>query len=373
MLEEVPGDPIVVEWTPRLETALGHLANAQVEVVLLDAAGPGDMGSGALSKLRAHAPGTPVVVLGAKEDEAALPEGAQDQIVLSRTPGPALARCLRYAIARQRRQGGPGARARRGHVLSVWGGKGGVGTTTVVLNVAAALAARGCRVLAIEFRGFCGSFRNHLGNHHPTGDMGGLLDLDAPRISDAELLSRLYTLPGGLSMLFAPREATDFREIRPEQAEHLIEAAARLADYVVVDLPAVPLAANGVVARHSYAVAMVCGRDPDSVAAAGVNLDLLRSWGQGTLAGHTVVVNQTPLSLPLPVNEIVTRLGQPVAGAIPPAADACLVAHRAGLPLVMAQPEAAAARAFIELAEKLSASNLTNAAAWQSAGTVHCY
>jgi pilus assembly protein CpaE len=374
MLGEASGEPIEVEWTSRLETALGHLANAHVEVVMLDVCGPGDMGAGVLPKLRAHAPRTPVVVLGAEEDETALPEGVQDQVVLSRTPGPALARCLRYAVARQHRQGAAVAPPRSGQVLSIWGGKGGVGTTTVALNVAAALAAGGCRVLAIEFRGYCGSFRHHLGNHHPSGDMGGLLDLDAPRIGEAELVSRLCTLPGGLSMLFAPREAADFREIRPEQAERLIDAAGRLADYVVLDLPAVPLAANGVASRHSLAIAMVCDRDPDSVAAARTNLGLLRSWGQGTAAmGFTVVVHRAPLSLPLPLNEIVSRLEQPIAGVIPPVADACLLAHRAGLPLVIAQPETAAARAFVELAGKLSASNFTSAVTTLRAANVHCY
>ena len=63
---------------------------------------------------------------------------------------------------------------------------------------------------------------------------------------------------------------------------------------------------------------------------------------------------------------MLNRNHQPAGSArgrvIPPAADACLLAHRTGLPLVMVRGSPAA-RGFLEVAGNMSAANLTNPAA----------
>jgi diguanylate cyclase (GGDEF)-like protein/PAS domain S-box-containing protein len=87
-----------------------HLAEHEVDVVLLDLALPDAQGLGALRRARTAAPRVPVVVLTGMDDEAlaaqALQEGAQDYLVKGRIVGGSevetrgLFRALRYAVER---------------------------------------------------------------------------------------------------------------------------------------------------------------------------------------------------------------------------------------------------------------------------------
>ena len=87
-----------------------HLAEHEVDVVLLDLALPDAQGLGALRRARTAAPRVPVVVLTGLDDEAlaaqALQEGAQDYLVKGRIVGGSevetrgLFRALRYAVER---------------------------------------------------------------------------------------------------------------------------------------------------------------------------------------------------------------------------------------------------------------------------------
>ena len=356
MLRNVPGAPIEVEWTSRIETALGRIQDAPVEIVLLDvrdsAGGPGD----ALAVLRAEAPRVPVIVLAGEESEAAVRQGAEDQVILSRTPGPALARCIRYAVARHATRNGTAAAVgrRRGRVLSIWGAKGGVGTTTVALNAAAILGGEGANALAVEWRSFPGSFRHHLGKQQVSGGLGSLLALEAALIDEEQVRSRLSAGKAGLGLLLAPLRAEDPWEITPDRAARIIEAATRMADYVVLDLPAGPSPANAVAVGRSHAVVLVCDRAPDALEAAAASLELLKRWSAGKVPVCAVVVNRVPLAQPVPLNEMAARLDRPIAGVVPPDADGCLLAHKAGAPLVVCRPESAVARSLAELGRRLA-------------------
>jgi signal transduction histidine kinase len=91
-----------------LAGALDLLRAGGLDVVLLDAGltGTGDGCLAAIERVRANAPGVPIVLLTGKSDEelalAALHAGAQDHLVKSETNGRLLVRALRYALERHR-------------------------------------------------------------------------------------------------------------------------------------------------------------------------------------------------------------------------------------------------------------------------------
>ncbi len=93
-----------IEHADRLETGLKRLAGGGIGAVLLDLSLPDGQGLDTLFRLRAHAPGVPVVVLTGHNDEPtaiqALREGAQDYLVKDRVGGDVLVRSLRYAKER---------------------------------------------------------------------------------------------------------------------------------------------------------------------------------------------------------------------------------------------------------------------------------
>jgi PAS domain S-box-containing protein len=90
-----------------------HLAENQIDLVVLDLSLPGNPGLQNLTRLRTQAPDVPIVVLTALEEDhlalQALREGAQDYLIKSETTRTMLVRALRFAIERKR---GEDARSR---------------------------------------------------------------------------------------------------------------------------------------------------------------------------------------------------------------------------------------------------------------------
>jgi len=82
-----------------------HLAERQVDVILLDLGLPDAEGLGAVRRARGAAPRVPLVVLTGLDDESlaaqALQEGAQDYLIKGQIETRGLLRALRYAIERQ--------------------------------------------------------------------------------------------------------------------------------------------------------------------------------------------------------------------------------------------------------------------------------
>src|SRR6266852_2960437 len=131
----------------RLSTGIQQLRDGGVDVVLLDLSLPDSQGFDTYNKLRAHSKGLPVILLTGLEDEElgmrAVQEGAQDYMVKGSVTSQSLARAVRFAVERQNTlaaSAGARSAAELGRVLGFVGAKGGVGTTTVALNIAAILA-----------------------------------------------------------------------------------------------------------------------------------------------------------------------------------------------------------------------------------------
>jgi pilus assembly protein CpaE len=242
---------------------------------------------------------------------------------------------------------------KRGRVLGFIGAKGGVGATTVALNVAMALVQQKKTVIAVELRPYLGTFSLQLGRVLGA-TLGSLLDLEPEAIGERELALRLANHPSGLRLLFGPQHVAQYGDLRPEQADAVLDGLSRLADYVVVDLPAYPSPANRAATRHCEVVTLVLEPVLSCVKAAQVTLDLLKTWGVGGGVVHGVVVNRVGWSTPLSADEITAQLGCEVLGSVPPAAEACLAAERMSVPLVAAQPESVASGNLRELAGRLA-------------------
>jgi signal transduction histidine kinase len=92
----------------RMSEAEKHLAEHQVDVILLDLGLPDEQGLGAVRRAHAAAPRVPLVVLTCLDDESlaaqALQEGAQDYLIKGQIDTRGLLRALRYAIERKKVQ-----------------------------------------------------------------------------------------------------------------------------------------------------------------------------------------------------------------------------------------------------------------------------
>ncbi len=347
-------------WAERLSTGLEQLAGADVDVVLLDLSLPDSQGLDTFLKLRAQAPNVPVIVVTGLDDEGlalrAAREGAQDY-VLKGGPGlQSLARLIRFSIERHKSRGAGqsgDAGAPPGRVLGFIGAKGGVGVTTVALNVAAVLARQGKRVIALELRPCFGAFafQFHL---TPTGTLRDLLEQDAGGIGAEALHQRLVSIPCGIKALFGAQTAAGFREIQAAQAGAIVRTAAQMAEYVIIDLPSLPCSTSQAAVAGCHAMALVVERDFGSVAAGGSMVELLKSWIAEKNALGAVLITKDPLAAFLALPDVRAQLGCPIVGVIPPAADLCAASYKRGVPLALSDPLSLAGASLMALANKLA-------------------
>lgn len=230
------------------------------------------------------------------------------------------------------------AAPRAGRLVSVLGAKGGVGTTTISLNLAALLANTGKQVIAAELRPDFGTFGVQLKMPTPERNLAGLLAFESPAISEPLVVSHLASTSFGPRILFGPQTLEEFAELDPGRVGAVVNRLIPLADYVVVDLPSVTGPAHETVIKNSGFVVLLLEPEVSAVAAAVVRLRQLAAWGATGPMIKLVVVNRQGAMM-LSLREIENRLERTIDGVAPPAAEALNIAVQYGSPLVVYQPD----------------------------------
>jgi Flp pilus assembly CpaE family ATPase len=346
-----------LEFAGQLSMAVDRVAHGGVDVILLDLMLPDSRGFDTFLRMQQHARNLPIIVMSSLDDAElalqAVQAGAEDYLVKGRMSGASLLRCVRHAVERHRRiaallndvQG-----RSTGSVISFIGAKGGVGTTTLVLNAAAALGRRGVDTVAVELQATSG-FSLHLKMSH-TPSLGDLAELEPEGFNPQAVDQKLVRLPFGYRALFAP-SGNDFLKTRPEQVTALLRQTASLAEFTFVDLPSQFTGAHEPAVRASRYVCLALEPDPLCLKGAISLLEAVQSWGLHSSACGAVVFTKQAISNALKPQEIRTRLGIEIVGIVPPAAEACILAAEAGKPLVSLRPEALFSEAVTEIAENL--------------------
>src|SRR5438552_2899865 len=169
-------------------TGLARLGGGGVNLVLLDLSLPRGKEDEELShfhKLHVEAPNLPIVVLCSAEEEdlalSAVRAGAADYMIKERCATD-LERLLQSVIERHRRpldsihvEAAPARKAAT--MITLLGAKGGVGTTTVALNVGSVLARRNKAIVA-EIRPTLGTLAQFFRPQGQTRNVTGLLNME---------------------------------------------------------------------------------------------------------------------------------------------------------------------------------------------------
>lgn len=230
------------------------------------------------------------------------------------------------------------AAPRSGRVLTVLGAKGGVGATTIALNLAALLAKSGKQVIAAELRPDYGAFGVQLRTPTPAGNLAGLLALEPAAISEPLVTSHLMATAFGPRVLFGPQKLEEFAELDPARIGAIVARLVTQAEYIVIDLPSVSGPAHEVVVKNSGQVVLLLEPEVSAVTAAGVRLRQLEAWGVTGSVVKLLVVNRQGAMM-LSLREIENRLGRTIDGVAPPASEALNIAVQYGNPLVLYQPD----------------------------------
>ncbi|MCW5982102.1 MAG: response regulator [Bryobacteraceae bacterium] len=359
-LAEETGDAFRVEWVQDLATASECVAAESFDAILLDLNLPDSQGFNTFARMQADASDIPILVLTGLEDDSvglrAIQRGAQDYLAKSELSGAAAARALRYAIERNRKRLHELRNARtslRGKLIAFMGVKGGVGTTTVLLNVAALIAKNSRRtVAAVELRPDFGSFVSHL-HETPAHTLADILRMDLATLTDRVIEKCACRSRVGFDVLFSPQDHTQFASPAAEDVTYLLERLAYRSFYTLVDLPSRLSDVNEAVLRACDLTVLVTERDPSSVAAAKVALGFLRREEPSAPETALVVVNRSLMIDGEAPKQIEAQLACPLLGVVPPAPDVAASAQKFGIPMALHRPLSAPAAMLNSITEKI--------------------
>ena len=359
-------DKFRVQSVERIAMALARLNGGGVDLVILDLSHSTQSEIEMLDnvlKLRSASPQVPIIVVDNSEDDSlimrAARAGAADYLPRTRCKTD-LSLLAHTAIGRRLIQLHshphlvPETR-QSGVVTTFLGAKGGVGTTTVALNVASSLAQWG-KVILTELSPTWGTLSRYFRPHHLTCNIARLVQSEASAMTRAQVEDGLWSykeIPG-LNILFGPQTMEQCQEIAAPSAAALLNALARLADYVVFDLSPSLSAANRAIIQESDSLVVVVERDPLCIESAKPIQETIQSWKTSPSLIGSVIVNRTPLAAPMDLAAIEMQLGVPTLGVIPPAADLCIAAQKAGMPLSSFDRDSLAAQSLISLADALA-------------------
>jgi pilus assembly protein CpaE len=350
--------PFRIRWTNSLEKAIEHLAGAgDADVVLMDLGLSDARDIEGFARLRQAAPWVPVVILtsdlrGATET-ILMAKGAQDYLRKPSVSPGELARALRNAILRRQPDGASQIAPASGRIIGMVGAKGGVGTTTVTLNVAAALAQEGAEVLAIELSGSLSGFAWSLGQAR-SERAAALHLLDNRAVTREVLEEHAVESSFGPRILFGARSVDGCEEARPEAAAAILQTAAKLAEFVVADLGCQPSPATRTAIRACDYITLIVDREPVAIAAGRAWVEALRRMDLSNDRFGAVLVNRSSLMPNKGAAEIAGELGCQILGVLPTAAEFLLSAAQRREPLVCWESESLMASSIIDTARRLA-------------------
>ncbi|MEO8395137.1 MAG: response regulator [Chloroflexota bacterium] len=337
--------------------ALARAASDHPDLIILDIMMP-DMNGYEVSRRLRRNPETqniPIIMFTAKtliDDKVAGFEAGADDYLTKPTHPAELASRVK-AILMRSTTARPAASGSKGSAIGIIGAKGGVGTTTLALNIAVARLLAGENPIVADFRLGMGSMGLAIGFPRSAGManvLGKPLDEIRPRSIDAELAVHQSGLR---ALLSSARPAETALEYSPDAAVAVVHALRTMGKPAVFDLGSGLTRITFQLQREMDQLVIVV--DPVSVTLnmARELLQEIDSSRPDPNRTHVVVINRAASSAPPSWNEVEQMLGREIRAVISLASELVSQALQSNVPAVMFQPTAIASSQMIKLAEDL--------------------
>jgi pilus assembly protein CpaE len=324
-------------------SALTKVAADHPDIILLDLMMPDLDGYEVTRRLRAD-PSTaqiPIIMFTAKalldDKVAGFEAGADDYLTKPIHPAELLAH-VKALLART--QVTPVVATDRARLVGVVAAKGGVGVTTIALNLAAAAAQNAENVILAEIRPGQGSLGLMLGLADNIPNLTGLLTKPVSGINEQSVGSQLSPHPSGIRILpasIAPKDAGLINNA--QQMEAIVKTLSKMSKLLVLDL------GTGI-NETTRRLALLCEKvivvtDPAHVTLIQTKAMLsdLETLGLGAARLDLVMVNQAAAALQVSWQKAEQLLGRKMTTIITPAAELAYQAIEAGTPMVLLRPD----------------------------------
>jgi len=242
-----------------------------------------------------------------------------------------------------------------GYTIGVLAPKGGLGVSTLTLNLALAFHQKTkVDVIAAEMRPGQGTWGIELG--YPKADgLGRLLRMRSTDISVVNVENELNTTNYGIRLLCASPRFQDSELMgASEQIEVIATNLPFLARLVMLDLGTPCIPGFETLLNHCNELIVVTEPFPGTIQRTRLMIDDLNARGFGHTKLLTVVsINRMRTDIQLSLAQIQEMLGVSVSQVIPPAPEIAFQAGNRHIPFIMVQTSDATNQQYLGLAERL--------------------
>jgi pilus assembly protein CpaE len=224
----------------------------------------------------------------------------------------------------------------RGRVIALFGTKGGVGRTTVAVNLAVAIQRRtSARVLLFDADFFFGDLALHLNlpPSHTIMDLVEHIDALDPDFVDQVLI----THNSGVRVLVSPRSPEDVESITAGHVQRLLEIFTRVYDYVIVDCQGSYDERTLVILERADAILLVVKPEVGCVKNMAVFSELAIKLGFPFEKIH-IILNRAGTGSGIDAKEIERIFRRRIAFQIGSGGRSVVVSVNRGVPLTIEQP-----------------------------------
>lgn len=227
-------------------------------------------------------------------------------------------------------------------IIALASGKGGVGKTTVALNIGFALASLNKKVLVVDTDISLPNLDIYTGLEKPFITLLEVLN------GSSEVKNAIYQIQLGLNILPCGSSLQSLKDVNMDKlGEILSELKNSDYDFIILDVPAGLSKFSILPITYSDEVILVVNPDPASIS------DAQKVKAVSGLAGVNItgiIVNKYKKSI---YNDIGVKLGLSVIGVIPED-DAIIKSRDTKIPLILLKPRSSASKIVMKIAKKIS-------------------
>jgi len=281
--------------------------------------------------------------------------GANDYLTKPTHPTELQARVKSLLARRNEKRGDivPAKDANNGYVIGVLGARGGLGTTTLAINLAAGLHARTkSEVIIAEMLPGQGALALDMGLTNSKGlvDLLGVTKLN--EISRESVRAALTPHGSGLKLLLASDRPRDMHLVnQTANYQALVKTLATLARFVILDLGmGLQPFAEKVLPFCDQALIVLEGV-PNTIIHTRALIDDISALGINRKNINAVLNNRIRSDTQLPSSQVQTKLDHEIVSTLTPAPELFVQATRMQTPALLCQPESLTARQISKLVE----------------------
>ncbi|HBA90130.1 MAG TPA: histidine kinase [Geobacter sp.] len=244
----------------------------------------------------------------------------------------------------------PEVAAPSGEIITLYNPIGGMGTTTIAVNLAAALADGGTKVALVDLNLEAGDVNTFL-NVNPTYTLGSVTT-NIERLDANFLMSVMTRHSSGPYILTEPLDVDEAVSITPEQVQRVMELLRRIFRYVIVDCVGQLGGCNLSIFRSSNLVLFTTTLSLPTLKNTKRYLSAMAAKGFGGDRVKLVVNRHLPKS-DIQLKDAEKVLGMQVYQAIPNEYADVVASINKGMPLVKLLPRSPVSKAIQSLAERV--------------------